>query len=114
VRVAERLHTNTSTVIEAGASDQAAEGGQDPDTSLAGVEESLDKVADRVRGHHPSIEVTTQAVIGEPGATLSELGKDAGLIVVGSRGRGGFAGMLLGSVSHRVIHDAVCPVMVVR
>ena len=113
VRVAERLHTNTSTVIEAGASDQAAEGGQDPDTSLAGVE-SLDKVADRVRGAHPSIEVTTQAVIGEPGATLSELGKDAGLIVVGSRGRGGFAGMLLGSVSHRVIHDAVCPVMVVR
>ena len=114
VRVAERLHTNTWTVVEAGAGDQADESGPHPDTTQAGVEESLDKVAERVRGAHPSLEVTTEAAIGEPGETLSEMGKDAGLIVVGSRGRGGFTGMLLGSVSHRVIHDAVCPVMVVR
>ncbi|HEX5969185.1 MAG TPA: universal stress protein [Intrasporangium sp.] len=111
VRVAEDLHVNTSTVIEAGA---GAQGVEDVDTTLAGVGESLNTVAERVRAAHPSLEVTTEAVLGEPGATLSELGKDAGLVVVGSRGRGGFAGMLLGSVSHRVIHDAVCPVMVVR
>jgi nucleotide-binding universal stress UspA family protein len=111
VRVAEDLHVNTSTVIEAGA---GAQGVEDVDTTLAGGEESLNTVAERVRAAHPSLEVTTEAVLGEPGATLRELGKDAGLIVVGSRGRGGFAGMLLGSVSHRVIHDAVCPVMVVR
>ena len=114
VRIAERLHTNTWTVVEAGAGDQADEGGPDPHTTQAGVEESLDKIAQRVRGAHPSLEVTTEAALGEPGETLSEMGKDAGLVVVGSRGRGGFTGMLLGSVSHRVIHDAVCPVMVVR
>jgi nucleotide-binding universal stress UspA family protein len=113
VRIAEPLHSNTWTVVEAGASDQADKGVEDRDPTLAGAK-SLDKVAERVRAAHPSLDVTAEAVLGEPGAMLGELGKDAGLIVVGSRGRGGFAGMLLGSVSHRVIHDAVCPVMVVR
>ena len=114
VRVAEDLHVNTWTVVEAGAIDLAVEGLGDRDPILAGAQESLDKVAERVRASYPSLDVTAEAVLGEPGAVLGELGKDAGLVVVGSRGRGGFAGMLLGSVSHRVIHDAVCPVMLVR
>ena len=45
---------------------------------------------------------------------LNEEAADSSLLVVGSRGRGGFAGMLLGSVAHKVIETATRPVMVVR
>ena len=45
---------------------------------------------------------------------LLDSAKGADLVVVGSRGRGGFAGLLLGSVSQQVAHDAGCPVVIVR
>ncbi|MFD0313110.1 universal stress protein [Streptomyces flavalbus] len=50
---------------------------------------------------------------GAPGPLLSELGADAGLLVLGSRGRGGFTSLLLGSSSLTVARDAECPVVVV-
>jgi nucleotide-binding universal stress UspA family protein len=52
--------------------------------------------------------------MGHPARVLLDAAADAVLLVVGSRGRGGFTGMLLGSVSQHVVARAPCPVVVVR
>lgn len=101
--------------MEAWAYAETTKGGTDETHAVREeAEQSLRHAADRVRAAHPGVAVTTEVLYGDPGETLANLGSTAGLVVVGSRGRGGFAGMLLGSVSHRVIHSATCPVMVVR
>ncbi|WP_223168221.1 universal stress protein [Nonomuraea sp. SYSU D8015] len=61
-----------------------------------------------------TVEVETQNVEGTPAVVLREQAKDATELVVGSRGLGGFAGALLGSVSLHVTGHVHCPVVVVR
>ncbi|AWE48739.1 MULTISPECIES: universal stress protein [Streptomyces] len=72
--------------------------------------EALGGLGDR----YPDVPVERRLVRGRVRHTLIEAGADAGLLVVGARGRGGFAGLLLGSVSQAVLHHAPCPVAVVR
>jgi nucleotide-binding universal stress UspA family protein len=51
---------------------------------------------------------------GRAPETLIEAAKGADMLVVGSRGRGGFRGLLLGSVSQQIAHHGTCPVVIVR
>lgn len=68
------------------------------------------------RVHHirPGLPVSSRVLEGAPARVLAEISAAAGVLVLGSRGRGGFAGLLLGSVTRRLLHDSTCPVVVVR
>ncbi|MCG5213788.1 universal stress protein [Streptosporangium sp. KLBMP 9127] len=65
------------------------------------------------RERYPSVKVTEQADRGHPVDVLRNASAHADLLVVGSRGRGGMTGLILGSVSHAVLHHASGPVAVV-
>lgn len=73
-----------------------------------------ERAVTRVHTMHP--DVRTEHMIGEgrPAEVIVEAAEDASLIIVGARGRGDFASLLLGSVSREVIQHAHCPVYVVR
>jgi nucleotide-binding universal stress UspA family protein len=63
---------------------------------------------------HPEVPLTQLVVRDSAAHRLVELSDAAQLVVVGSRGRANFAGLVLGSVSHAVLHRSRCPVAVVR
>lgn len=74
----------------------------------------LTRVTDRLRAEHPDVPVDGAVVeAAAPGALLERM-SSADLLVVGSRGIGGFRGLLLGSTCQQVLHRAHCPVLVAR
>lgn len=82
---------------------------------FAQEEEAL--VAESLAGwqeKYPDVAVRRHSVRGLPVEALVRQSENACLVVVGTRGRGGFAGLLLGSVSQAVMHRAHCPVAIVR
>lgn len=73
----------------------------------------LSEAIDYLRPSHDGLEITGEVGRGRPSEVIATTGDDADLIVVGSRGRGGFTGLLLGSTSLRVAGRAGVPLVVV-
>ncbi len=71
------------------------------------------KAAQWLRGFFPELEIEFKLIDGSPAKVLLEAGKESDLLVVGTRGRGGIAGMLLGSTSQAILHNTEVPVMIV-
>lgn len=85
----------------------------EPGELREGEERLLAEALAGSRMRQPDVPVERRAVRGRPRETLIEASRTARLLVVGARGRGGFAGLLLGSVSQAALHHAECPVVVV-
>lgn len=81
------------------------------DTALADVDRTVEELRREVGG--PYVEVEVVAEQGRPAEVLLEASKNAGLLVVGSRGSGLWGRLTLGSTSTEVVHHAHIPVMVV-
>jgi nucleotide-binding universal stress UspA family protein len=79
----------------------------------AAARDVLSASVNQARSAAPELEVVAELVEGRTAGALLDAARDADLLVVGSRGRGGFAGLLLGSVSAQCVHHAPCPVVVV-
>jgi nucleotide-binding universal stress UspA family protein len=75
---------------------------------------AVDEAIAQVAAVAPELTVTGTVVEGRADDVLVEQSRLAGLVVVGSRGQGGFAGLMVGSVSHGVMRRSASPVVVVR
>ena len=82
------------------------------EAELRALREFVDKVADETGETLPDISLVIEK--GDPAEELIRASRDADLLVVGSRGSGGFARLMLGSVSSKVVHHAASPVVVIR
>jgi nucleotide-binding universal stress UspA family protein len=78
------------------------------------AKETLEAAIGEAVGETTDVEIERQVVEGQAAAVLISAAAPGDLLVVGSRGHGGFAGLLLGSVSQQCVHHAQCPVVVVR
>ncbi|MDW4910861.1 universal stress protein [Streptomyces sp. ADMS] len=94
---------------------EATDAYTNPPGGVAEAEERLvsEALAGR-REQYPGVSVEHRAMRSQTREALIEASRSAQLLVVGARGRGGFAGLMLGSVSQAVLHHAHCPVAVVR
>ena len=85
----------------------------DHSTLMAKVSNDFEMSMRRFETTHPGVRIRRVVLDGNGAELLVEFSRKADLVVVGSRGRGGFRGLLLGSTSQAVLHHAACPVLVV-
>lgn len=82
--------------------------------AYAQIENHLADDVDRIARRLPRVRVTTQVVDDDPVSALVKAAESSDLLVVGSRGRGGFTGLLLGSTSHGLLYATHRPLVIVR
>ena len=75
---------------------------------------ALAQARERIRRNHPDLPTEFTAVRARPADALAERSRTAGVVVVGSRGRGGFRSLVMGSVSRGLAHLAESPVLIVH
>ena len=88
------------------------EDSHNPDAARKAIGQFVEQARNELGETAP--QVTVNVVTGDPAEELVNASRDADLVVVGSRGGGGFASLLMGSVSSKVTHHAACPVVVIR
>ena len=86
----------------------------EPDALRMRAQEGLAATVADVAGDESGVAIEQRVAEGSAATVLVEAAKDADLLVVGSRGHGGFSGLVLGSVSQQCVAHAPCPVLVVR
>ncbi len=88
-----------------------------PDTDVSSLRRAAEKLLEResaaLREEADGVEVEREVIEGRAAEVLVGAVSERDLLVVGSRGHGGFVGLLLGSVSQRCAHHAPCPVVIV-
>ena len=109
-----RLHVVAAWTVPVMAYAGGYVSGIDPETFERGARLEADKAVEEVRRLAPDLEVAGDASNEPAAAALIHAAEQAELLVVGSRGIGGFERLLLGSVSQQVATHATCPVLVVR
>ena len=86
----------------------------DPKPFADSAEAVLEAEMERLRAGNANLaNVTSRCVQGHPGTEMLRASEEADLLVVGTRGRGGFVGLLLGSTSTYLAHHAHCPLVIV-
>lgn len=80
----------------------------------AAVQDELVRDTRAAAESHGTVPISFRAVHAGPAKSLIDASRDARMLVVGSRGLGGLAGMLLGSVSEQCVRHAACPILVAR
>ncbi|HEU5426611.1 MAG TPA: universal stress protein [Actinocrinis sp.] len=109
----------SSALIDSGADSSSAlidsgTGSGRVHTAGEAADQLLAETQHRILGAHPSLTVTTELAHRAAAGALVLASREAALLVVGTRGRGGFAGLPVGSVSARLAAHAHCPVVILR
>lgn len=86
----------------------------DPDTPEDLAQDLLARTVATAFDGEPPVDLETRTLYGPAATALVDASREASMLVVGSRGLGGFRGMLLGSVSTACVQHAHCPVLVIR